>query len=60
MISLVSISLAYLLSVFIGSRSTRIGAGRLATIAVITLVQILVVMIAMYAMDAPVFKRFGE
>jgi MFS-type transporter involved in bile tolerance (Atg22 family) len=59
-IPLISISLTYLLAVYLGSRSEKLGPRRMAVITVLTLVQVLVVMIVMFVMDPPVFKRFGE
>jgi hypothetical protein len=59
-IPLISISLSYLLAVFIGSRSSRLGGGKYFLLGIFALIQVVIVMIAMFVMDPPVFKHFGR
>ena len=53
MISLVSVFVSYMLAVFVGTRSRRIGGNTLFILTLIAVVQVIIVLISMFLMAPP-------
>ncbi len=60
MISLVAIIGAYVASVFLGSRSDRIGSGVRFVLVLLAVLQVVIILAAMFLMEPPSMARGGS